>query len=147
MPTKMVACALALFLPFGCTGTDIFIVNVEGFVLEYVDDTRTTTRPVADAWVEVILPDGQTQEICADSNPPGCFDLQWVAETSTDSDGHYILSIFDRDHCALRVRAYGDAVGAFPPVPDTTSKTATAPRLAESCEHLVPQEGPTLIIE
>ena len=63
----LVTSALALC---GCDNTptdgspedDFFVVT--GFVLEYTDASRTTTVPVVDAMLEVILPDGETREEC-----------------------------------------------------------------------------------
>ena len=149
--TIMVASALALF---GCGGDpsgpqdEPFTSTFTGFVLEYADDTRTTTSPFPGAHLYVILPDGETREFCEPEVPFGpaiCKQVQWVVRGMSfsagpfSSDGEYGFDVTDPAHCVLRLRAWE--------FPDNTGKTATAPLLAESCEHLGTQEGPTLIIE
>ena len=147
-----VAGALTLF---GCDSTptdgvpedDFFVVT--GLVLEYTDATRTTTVPVVDAMLEVILPDGETREECFGNifgGPVNCIDVEWVAQawTNMDSTGLYRFEIEDPEHCALRVRAYSGHINT---IPIKTGKTATVPRLAEVCENHGIQDGPTLIIQ
>jgi hypothetical protein len=144
----MVASAIAFPLLGSCgdpTGVDD-VIDVTGYVLEYTDATRTTTVPVVDAMLELILPDGETREECVGWLTVDCYDVAWVDKswTNMDDSGRYLFRITDPEHCALRVRAYGGHVNG---VPITTGKTATAPRLAAVCEYGNQQEGPTLIIE
>ena len=89
----MVACGLTLFGCCDSTPTDgspeddFFVVT--GLVLEYTDASRTTTVPVVDAMLEVILPDGETREECFGNifgGPVDCIDVEWVAQAWTNMD-------------------------------------------------------------
>ena len=140
----MVASALALL---GCTGDPSgpdFRATVEGFVLEYVDATRTTTRPVVGGVVEVLLPAGQTQELCFQFSGT-CTSVRWISQAGTDLDGRYVLTIFEPDHCGLRVRAFNIAAGFDGPA--DTAKIATAERVVARCVNGGTYDGPTFIIE
>ena len=148
--------ALVLPLLFGCGAdpndvTPIFFSRVGGFVLEYADSTRTTTVPVVDAWLEVLLPDGVTREHCFGRTFTGpdtpCDIVNWAAQTTTfDAAGRYEITVEDPSYCALRLRAWENH-SLQDGVEIKTGKTATAPRLAAFCTHEGMQEGPTLIIE
>ncbi len=150
----VVASALALF---GCNGDatqpDLFNLQVNGLVLEYTDGTRTATRPVLDlTWVFVILPDGETGQVCDDT---GCLTVNFVASALTFTDtldnsaGHYSIDIGSSFECTLRVRAW-ELAGAGNGVFTYSGKTATAPRLASPSDckdRTILENGPTLIIE
>ncbi len=131
----IVASALALFGCYGDPSGPDFRVTVEGFVLEYVDATRTTTRPVDGALVEVLLPDGQTRQWCFPLSG-FCGTREWASQSLTGPDGHYVLIIGEPDDCGLRVRADGGG-----------GQIATAPRVAPGCRNGGTYDGPTLIIE
>ena len=131
----MLASALALL---GCTGDPTgsdFRVTVEGFVLEYVDATRTTTRPVDGALVELLLPFGQTQQWCFPLSGT-CTPVGWASQGLTGVDGLYILTVFEPDHCGLTLRADGGG-----------GQVASAPLDVSGCKDGRTYDGPTLIIE
>ena len=151
----MIASALALPLLFGCGGDPSgpdpfpFTSTFTGFVLEYTDGTRTTTRPVETARLEVLLPDGVTEEYCdADVafGPVTCRQVQFVRLGFVDSTGRYAIDVLDPAHCALRLRAWEHNIGAGGSG-HGEGKTATAPILGTPCENRGTQEGPTLIVE
>ena len=130
--------------------TPIFFSQVSGFVLEYTDNTRTTTMPVVDAWLEVLLPEGVTREHCFGGNFLGpdtpCDMVSWAAQTTTYAAGRYEITVEDHAYCALRLRAW-EHHSLQDGVEIKTGKIATAPRLAASCAHASTEDGPTLIIE
>lgn len=150
-----VASALVVTLLFGCNGDPSgpdpvpFTSRFSGFVLEYTDGTRTTTRPVGTARLEVLLPDGETGEYCdADVafGPVTCRQVQFVGLGFTGNTGQYGISVEDPAHCALRLRAWEHNIGAGGSG-HGEGKTATAPMLGTPCENNGAQEVPTLIVE
>jgi hypothetical protein len=122
-------------------GDEFFDSQLYGYVLEYTDSTRTATTPMVGAWLEVILPDGETREFCVGLTVT-CYDVQWVSQGITDATGRYDVIVTDRAHCTLRIRAYEFWVNG-----QTSGRTATGPLLIPQCEHLGVHEGPTLILE
>jgi len=105
----------------------------------------TSTSPVSDATVYVLLPEGQSRQYCVGLQP-SCIEVQWVNRTLTDERGRHSFHIEDPAHCGLRVRAYDQRILLFD-LPSGEEATVTAPSLATVCEVGGSQEGPTLILE
>jgi len=146
---------LTITLLFGCTGDpggvpdDLFASHFTGLVLEYTDNTRTATRAVVGARVEVLLPDGVTEEYCdADYafGPVTCRQVQFVEVAFPGPDGQFWLTVDNPAHCALRLRAWERNIGVAGSG-HGEGKTATLPVLGTPCENNGIQAVLSLIVE